>query len=398
MRSHLAPAGASSQATPCVAMRTPAAAPFAPTPVASSRPTAPPSLATPQAALAPTRLLTPSASSHFTKPGPITTLTPPLTPSASSHIAQPGGPPVTPAARSHITTSAPVTLTPPVTPTSGRLAVAQPPTPTAAARVIQAPPAPVSRSSAAPTTPRFLTRGALPTQDAPAVVVAQGTVTPRLAPATLAPQGSQPQLRNHAVVQPSPTGAVAAPATPKFGDPIYRVSAAALVEPTVGTPVTTPHAQTSLATQPEIVLFLDIDGVLHPMEGNQIFNETCCRFLQQIIQTTGASVVLSSTWRKIPRQKDLVNKMLAALGLAQLIGQTPDLGGGANSRDAEICDWVDKHPSIKRWIAIDDMDLTGGPTLAAQRLRGHFVRTDKNIGLTPQTKDLAIGMLTGRSF
>jgi len=158
-----------------------------------------------------------------------------------------------------------------------------------------------------------------------------------------------------------------------------------------------PVAQLASAPGPEIVLFLDIDGVLHPYEGDKIFDEPCCRLLEEIVKRTGASIVLSSTWRKIPRQTDLVNKLLVHLGLAPIVSRTPDLGGGGDGRDAEICDWVDRHPSVKQWIAIDDMDLAGGPSPTSQRLRGHFVRTEKNTGLTPKDKDLAVHLLTSKA-
>jgi len=68
-------------------------------------------------------------------------------------------------------------------------------------------------------------------------------------------------------------------------------------------------------------------------------------------------------------------------------------------RAAEICEWLDRHPDVSRWIAIDDMDLLGAlvrPKQIAQasRLRGHLVRTRCEEGLTQPEADLAVRLLS----
>lgn len=53
-------------------------------------------------------------------------------------------------------------------------------------------------------------------------------------------------------------------------------------------------------------------------------------------------------------------------------------------REAEICEWLDRHPSVGTWIAIDDMDLLSSDSEHARRLRGHVVHTNADTGLTLQ--------------
>eukprot|EP00419_Tripos_fusus_P009869 CAMPEP_0172669308 /NCGR_PEP_ID=MMETSP1074-20121228/9594_1 /TAXON_ID=2916 /ORGANISM="Ceratium fusus, Strain PA161109" /LENGTH=808 /DNA_ID=CAMNT_0013486065 /DNA_START=108 /DNA_END=2531 /DNA_ORIENTATION=+ len=146
--------------------------------------------------------------------------------------------------------------------------------------------------------------------------------------------------------------------------------------------------------QPDIVVFLDVDGVLHSLYGDEIFNESCCKLLEEILLATGAAVVLSSSWREDARAVALLNEMLQSRQLLPVHDCTRVLGG---SREEEICEWLRRHPNVKRWVAIDDLDLQSRGTAHANSMRGHFVHTCKNIGLTPKNAELARTLLLGKT-
>jgi len=117
--------------------------------------------------------------------------------------------------------------------------------------------------------------------------------------------------------------------------------------------------------------------------------------LASIVHATGALLVLSSTWRKEAAKVSLLNEVLRRRSLPTIEECTKVLD---EPRAAEICEWLDRHPNVSRWIAIDDMDLLGAlvrPKQLAQasRLRGHIVRTRCEEGLTQTEADLALRLL-----
>lgn len=146
----------------------------------------------------------------------------------------------------------------------------------------------------------------------------------------------------------------------------------------------------------EAVIFLDIDGVLHSLYGQDIFRESCCSLLQQIVRATRSVIVLSSTWRTQARSRTMVDNLLKRLRLPPIVDVTKDLSAMFHRhvpREVEVCEWLDRHPEVMRWIAIDDMDLASEPTEHAMRLRGHFVNTNPHTGLVPPDADLAIRLM-----
>eukprot|EP00188_Purpureofilum_apyrenoidigerum_P004840 Plantae.Rhodophyta-Purpureofilum_apyrenoidigerum.ctg5797.p1 GENE.Plantae.Rhodophyta-Purpureofilum_apyrenoidigerum.ctg5797~~Plantae.Rhodophyta-Purpureofilum_apyrenoidigerum.ctg5797.p1 ORF type:complete len:166 (+),score=34.81 Plantae.Rhodophyta-Purpureofilum_apyrenoidigerum.ctg5797:232-729(+) len=145
----------------------------------------------------------------------------------------------------------------------------------------------------------------------------------------------------------------------------------------------------------EKVVFLDVDGVLHPALGKEHFSVNCMEQLKRIVEQTGASIVLSSSRRVLSRGHSKVANALKQYGLA-LLDVTPDYGR-IDKRAEEICAWLDLHPETQAFVAIDDMDLfLGVPDDCVQRLSGKFVRTSKKSGLSYQDADLAVDILQFR--
>ena len=139
------------------------------------------------------------------------------------------------------------------------------------------------------------------------------------------------------------------------------------------------------------VVFLDVDGVLHAVDvqDEDVFEAKCVDQLVAIVEATGCRLVLSSAWRQWPAMVLRVEALLASRGLEPLLGQTPSLVAG--TREHEIRAWLDRNfgraSAYPQWIALDDGRLDG--------LRGHLVRTDGLVGLTPMDARRAVGLLKG---
>ncbi len=135
------------------------------------------------------------------------------------------------------------------------------------------------------------------------------------------------------------------------------------------------------------IVFLDIDGVLNsvaydrarrPGEGN--IDESRLPLLRELVDRTGAEIVLSSSWRKhwapAPALCDEIGRELSALfaryGLA-IADRTPQLD--AADRPREVRAWLEAHAGeIESYVIFDD-DLFGWGDLDAR-----FVKTNCRIG------------------
>lgn len=123
------------------------------------------------------------------------------------------------------------------------------------------------------------------------------------------------------------------------------------------------------------VIFLDVDGVMNcittkaKIDGYMFVDDVKVALLKEIIDLTGAKVVLSSTWRygwyamehiEHPDEGDLRDiRMFKALrdkllefGI-ELLGYTDDFG----RRGAEISAWLKQWQgeSIESYVVLDDM-------------------------------------------
>ena len=123
------------------------------------------------------------------------------------------------------------------------------------------------------------------------------------------------------------------------------------------------------------VIFLDIDGVLncnystHEVTStySMFVQDNKIRILKEIIDRTGAKVVLSSTWRvgwkrlelgmvDNPLAIDFIelrNKLLEFS--IELYDKTPQLDRFMRRRGDEIKMWLDAHPEVDGCVIIDDL-------------------------------------------
>ena len=134
------------------------------------------------------------------------------------------------------------------------------------------------------------------------------------------------------------------------------------------------------------LIFLDIDGVLNAkakgepsvceMDGDKI------EILNYIVSTSGASVVLSSSWRLTAF--DEVCQRLAEQGI-RVIGKTPALHG--NNRAREILSFLDELDGVEALVILDDQAVRWG------KLQSHLVRTVPTRGLTQAIAEKALKIL-----
>ena len=130
----------------------------------------------------------------------------------------------------------------------------------------------------------------------------------------------------------------------------------------------------------DAVLFLDVDGVLHPPNPKHerlMFRASCMELLREVCQQVGCKIVLSTTWRLHEEGRNALAAKLAEHGCPQFVSRTPSIA--QFQRPKEILAWVSKHKPAA-WVAVDDW-----PLHEDQRMEGHFVQTRNRYGLQPDT-------------
>jgi hypothetical protein len=103
------------------------------------------------------------------------------------------------------------------------------------------------------------------------------------------------------------------------------------------------------------VLFTDIDGVLNckktpnPRKLPYVVDATLVRRFRAMLESTGAKVVLSSTWRYDPA--GLFSARHSGIPFDDVL---PDMPG--QSRRDEILSWLAANPGVTRYAVLDDED------------------------------------------
>ena len=122
------------------------------------------------------------------------------------------------------------------------------------------------------------------------------------------------------------------------------------------------------------VIFLDVDGVLHPCDAkhsDELFQTQCVLRLKQIVFATGSEIVLSSAWRLKSANYSKVEQVLKEHAFGSFAGQTPVVDDPYD-RHQEIELWLEQNP-CEHWIAIDDLPMP--------QLGDHYIQTDPSTGL-----------------
>ncbi len=170
------------------------------------------------------------------------------------------------------------------------------------------------------------------------------------------------------------------------------------------------------------VIFLDMDGVMNSHQffstsshdpsidgdgpangfgfGAAQIDPAAVALLNQLVEAADAYIVISSSWRHIwPFQE--VAEMLEQRGFKhadRVIGQTPQMSQAADSRGAEVREWLDL--GRERMVADPDQEPTTSYVILDDcdefdhEQRQRFVRTSAQTGLTAKDVQRAIQILS----
>ncbi len=158
------------------------------------------------------------------------------------------------------------------------------------------------------------------------------------------------------------------------------------------------------------IIFLDIDGVLNNLytketfEGFVFVEDEKILLLKEIIESTNAEIVLTSTWRKGWFYKEHNNsyngeevwlfealqEKLNEYGI-ELFDYTEEIG----LRGEEISKWLEDNndKKIESYVVIDDMDES-----ELHQHTSYFIQTDIEEGLTKMYVEQAISLLNKECF
>lgn len=150
------------------------------------------------------------------------------------------------------------------------------------------------------------------------------------------------------------------------------------------------------------VIFLDIDGVLNSrayiQQVGDLFDDPKHQIdplavtrLNFLTKTTGAKIVVSSTWRlafyKEPNGLVLLQECMSGYGITgEVIGMTGNDAWGTDRRGQEIQDYLWNHPEIEKFVIIDDDSDMGN-------LLPYLIQTTFDEGLQNDHVDQAVAVL-----
>ena len=152
------------------------------------------------------------------------------------------------------------------------------------------------------------------------------------------------------------------------------------------------------------VIFLDFDGVI-TIPPKWHIKADKIKYIKQIVDATGAKIVVSSSWRHktvqetidtmIGRPKRCPRNSMFNWFIDNLYDVTPwfcDDKYIGTGRGGEIQTWLDAHPEVDNYVIIDD----DGDMLNEQLF--HFVETNFEDGITELETNWAIKILNRKFF
>jgi hypothetical protein len=136
------------------------------------------------------------------------------------------------------------------------------------------------------------------------------------------------------------------------------------------------------------IIFLDIDGVLNcrktsnPRELPYVVDEELLARFRKLLDRTGASVVLTSTWRYDPA--GIFSAKRYEIPFIDVVPDRPH-----QPRCEEILEWLGKHPEVTRYLVIDDED--------DELDRLPLFQPSSRTGLTEEIVEAAADYLNGKT-
>lgn len=146
------------------------------------------------------------------------------------------------------------------------------------------------------------------------------------------------------------------------------------------------------------IIFLDVDGVLNsqnyfiskyhelgrPVRGKEEIDKVAVKYLKEIVDKTGAKIVLTSSWKIIKRQVQDLKDVLKEYNLS-IMDITSNY---ADKRGKEIREWLNNNKDVESFVILDDdffKDYNG--------LENNLVNTSFITGLTKEDVKRAINIL-----
>lgn len=145
------------------------------------------------------------------------------------------------------------------------------------------------------------------------------------------------------------------------------------------------------------VIFLDVDGVLNndftttrTKQGAEFVDDYLIERLKRLIDATGATVIMSSSWRYGRTCKAHHDDFVELLEKLESHGvhvedYTPTMNTAHKS--VEIKQYLQDHPEIEKFVVLDDDEIELYPE--------QHVETLNRYGLTDENVDDAIKILNG---
>ena len=147
------------------------------------------------------------------------------------------------------------------------------------------------------------------------------------------------------------------------------------------------------------IIFLDFDGVITWPDSHWNVDPNKLKLLESILESTGAKIVISSSWRGTCKNgQEFIDKILGSRrAIASAVSKDSlfiksiyDVTGIGACRGDEIKQWLDDHQGqVESYVILDD----DSDMLEEQLF--NFVQTDGFYGLSDRTVHLAIQILKG---
>lgn len=143
------------------------------------------------------------------------------------------------------------------------------------------------------------------------------------------------------------------------------------------------------------IIFLDMDGVINNATDSDrhiidnrgyLYSPRCVSLLNELTDSTGAKIVVSSVWR-LGKTVEELQELCKAIGITgEIIDKTPSFNEHWSMRGNEIYSWISSNSDIvgspyefRRYVILDD----DSDMLLWQK--DNYVNCDPTIGMTDRT-------------
>ncbi len=149
------------------------------------------------------------------------------------------------------------------------------------------------------------------------------------------------------------------------------------------------------------IIFLDFDGVLATDNYDdvligrgarlrdifgRVFDPGCVAALGRVVESTGADIVITSSWRQYLNILELRLMWWIRKMPGKVAGRTPIV---SDNRGLEIQRWLSRHRDVEGYVILDDMDQRQFESSQAR----HLVTCDHMAGLSQNDSWVAIRIL-----